>query len=105
MLVRKGYTFYSETDTEVSEPSSRAAARPFLPRACGEPVAGEQVLVKLIADVKKSGGLSLEEATRQALSQVDSTHAAAIINSLAAPPFLQRCTSRSLSAGALGSAL
>uniref|UniRef100_A0A7S0M7C0 glutamine--fructose-6-phosphate transaminase (isomerizing) n=1 Tax=Cryptomonas curvata TaxID=233186 RepID=A0A7S0M7C0_9CRYP len=44
MLLRKGHTFYSETDTEV--------------------------LVKLIDDVKKSGGLSLQDATRQALSQV-----------------------------------
>ena len=29
-----------------------------------------QVLVKLIADVQKSGGLTLQDATRQALSQV-----------------------------------
>ncbi|EKX34202.1 hypothetical protein GUITHDRAFT_90545 [Guillardia theta CCMP2712] len=43
-LMRKGYKFVSETDTEV--------------------------LVKLIEDVMKSTGLSLEEAVRQALSQV-----------------------------------
>lgn len=43
-LKRKGYTFYSETDTEV--------------------------LVKLIEDVKKKSNLSLEEAVRYALTQV-----------------------------------
>mmetsp|Transcript_8240 Transcript_8240/g.20124 ORF Transcript_8240/g.20124 Transcript_8240/m.20124 type:complete len:632 (+) Transcript_8240:161-2056(+) len=43
-LKRKGYTFYSDTDTEV--------------------------LVKLIEDVQKVASLSLEQAVRQALSQV-----------------------------------
>jgi glucosamine--fructose-6-phosphate aminotransferase (isomerizing) len=43
-LTRKGHTFYSDTDTEV--------------------------LVKLIEDVKSTTGKCLEEAVRQALSQV-----------------------------------
>jgi len=51
-LKRKGHSFYSETDTEV--------------------------LVKLIEEVKKSANLSLEEAVRQALSQVVGAYGIAI---------------------------
>jgi len=48
MLARHGCTFYSETDTEV--------------------------LVKLIDYIKKSEGLSLQSATRKALTQVQGTY-------------------------------
>mmetsp|Transcript_9866 Transcript_9866/g.19715 ORF Transcript_9866/g.19715 Transcript_9866/m.19715 type:complete len:648 (-) Transcript_9866:194-2137(-) len=51
-LKRKGHEFYSDTDTEV--------------------------LVKLIDDVMKGASLSLEEATRQALSQVVGAYGIAI---------------------------
>ena len=52
-LTKQGVTFQSQTDTEV--------------------------LVELIANVKKSTGLSLEEAVRQALTQVVGTYGIAII--------------------------
>ncbi len=53
-LKSKGITFQSQTDTEV--------------------------LVELIADVRRSTGLSLEEAVRQALTQVVGTYGIAIIS-------------------------
>ncbi|MDX1546261.1 MAG: class II glutamine amidotransferase, partial [Rhodothermales bacterium] len=53
-LQRKGYRFASETDTEA--------------------------LVHLIDDVRKTTGLSLEEAVRQALTQVAGTYGLAIVS-------------------------
>ena len=53
-LKTKGITFQSQTDTEV--------------------------LVELIAEVKRSTGLSLEEAVRQALTQVVGTYGIAIVS-------------------------
>ena len=53
-LKKKGVTFESQTDTEV--------------------------LVELIADVKKTTGLPLEEAVRQALTQVVGTYGIAIVS-------------------------
>jgi len=52
-LKKKGITFQSQTDTEV--------------------------LVELIADVQRSTGLTLEEAVRQALTQVVGTYGVAIV--------------------------
>ncbi len=54
-LVKKGYTFESETDTEV--------------------------LTLFIEDIKKSTGLTLEESVRQALTQVVGTYGIAIVSS------------------------
>ncbi len=53
-LQRKGYTFESATDTEA--------------------------LVHLIDDIKKTTGLSLEEAVRQALTQVVGTYGIALVS-------------------------
>ena len=54
-LSQRGYTFSSQTDTEV--------------------------LVRLIEDVRKSTGLSLGKAIRQALSQVQGTYGIAVVSS------------------------
>lgn len=53
-LIREGYEFQSQTDTEA--------------------------LVHLIDDVRKSAGLSLEEAVRQALTQVHGTYGIALVS-------------------------
>ncbi len=53
-LTREGYRFQSQTDTEA--------------------------LVHLIDDVRKAAGLSLEEAVRQALTQVHGTYGIAIVS-------------------------
>jgi glutamine---fructose-6-phosphate transaminase (isomerizing) len=53
-LQQKGYTFVSETDTEV--------------------------LVHLVDDVQKASGLSLDEAVRQALTQVVGTYGVVVIS-------------------------
>ncbi len=55
-LSSKGYTFYSQTDTEV--------------------------LVRLVEEVMQLTGSSLEESLRQALTQVDGTYGVALVSSL-----------------------